>query len=777
MLHEILLSLSGHPSPLLRNNYTDPKAQSIISPPERELLKTAGHLSDLHCKLISYTAQISASHPSIICRAVSTAINSLYLNAFQRKVLEVEDNVLRKDASLVGAYNIVPLTAIMGEFSDWTRRMEWLWDLAQFIDKASEGSPCRGAQLINRLRAELQTGYADIGETALSLVRVAETAWLKQVSAWVLYGKIPAFSDADFFIQKDEDDEQGYSIKNTLLPSFVMSSTASSMLFIGTSLNRVKTKSSIESSNSGLDHLSSQLQTLADVSSPINSVAFSRAITSIRLTLSRTTLQKLLPLTKVLEMLNLFRDFFLIGRGEFAMALTQQADEVIRSRWRRADNLAYEKRYGLNNVMVKEGEVAAVLNKTWALLSSMQGQHADEDEGLEIARDLLRLNLSKAKAPTPKKPKAGANSEQPGTIATTPFRNLLFSVPVVLTSQFPPPLDLFLSTSDVQTYTSINSYLLSIRRSHLHLTDLWKITSLRRHHPPPPRPPYSTTKGGIARTRILRERWSDRSSTMRGTWSTSSAAIFFLAETETYLQIEVVESLWDDFLGWLTGKNEHNGHYNAPSSNDRPNDVNDTLNEDDANSAQDKPKETQTQNLSPPHHDPQTLATAHRLYLRTLSRRLLLTRPSFTDALYDLLVHIDHLVALVHRLHGIWTSMDLEADEGVVDAFSDLATEEKDVRKNIRDIERLVKSGIENVIAMLRSLSMDSAFMAELEDGGRGDEDEDDGVGMADEMLGEGGGYIPRRTGGIDRLLMKLDFGGWFDAGKAGDGDGEDDGF
>lgn len=208
MLHEILLSLSGHPSPLLRNDYTDPSAQSIISPPERELLKTAGHLSDLHCKLISYTAQISASHPSVICRAVSTAVNSLYLAAFQRKVLEVEDSILRKDASLVGAYNIVPLTAVIGEFTGWTRRLEWLWDLVKFILKENEGSPCRAAQLINRLRDELKTGYADIGETALSLVRVAETAWLKQVSAWVLYGRIPVLGDMDFFIRRDEQDEQ-----------------------------------------------------------------------------------------------------------------------------------------------------------------------------------------------------------------------------------------------------------------------------------------------------------------------------------------------------------------------------------------------------------------------------------------------------------------------------------------------------------------------------------------------------------------------------------------
>ncbi|KAI1658457.1 Spc98 family-domain-containing protein [Daldinia decipiens] len=777
MLHEILLSLSGHPSPLLRNDYTEPRAQSILSPPERELLRTAGHLSDLHCKLISYTAQVSASHPSIICRAVSTAINSLYLAAFQRKVLEVEESILRKDASLVGAYNIVPLTAVIGEFSEWTRRMEWLWNLVQFMLKENEGSPCRAAQLINKLRDELQTGYADIGETALSLVRVAETAWLKQVSAWVLYGTIPILGDADFFIQKNERDELGYSINQWLLPSFVTASAATSMLFIGTSLNRVKTRSSIEPSSNGLGHLSSQLQTIADLKSPLNSAAFSRAITSIRLTLSRTILQKLLPLSRVLEMLVLFRDFFLLGRGEFAMALTQQADEVIHNRWRRADNLAYEKRVGLGNVMVKEGEVAAVLTKTWTVLGSMQGQHADEDEGLEKARDVLRLNLSKTKALTPVKGKTGMDHQAPTSIADTPFRNLLFSVPVVLTSQIPPPLDLFLTASDVQIYTSINSYLLSIRRSHLHLTGLWKITALRRHHPAPPRPPYSTTRSGASRTRVLRERSSIRSSIMRSAWSTSSAAIFFLAETEAYLQVEVVEGLWEDFHGWIIGKKSHEQHDNPNSSGDTCiSNSNDSHSQDSPHNTDNPPEPDRTpQSASPPHHDPQTLAIAHRLYLRTLIRRLLLTQSSFTNPLYELLVNTDHLVALVHRLHGVWAAADLEADEGVVDAFADLVAEEADVRMRIREVEAGVKDGVRAVVAALRALSTDSAFMAELEDGGLdGEEDNDVGNEVFDE---EGIGYRPRRTGGIDRLLMKLDFGGWFDAGipRGDEGVGDDE--
>jgi Gamma tubulin complex component N-terminal len=235
MLHEILLSLSGHPSSLLRaagspeahgNAFGD---SGVISPSERALLSSLAHLSDLHAKLISFSAQAAASHPSVICRAVATAIDSIHLAAFQRKVLEVEDTILRKDAGLVGAYNIVPLTAIVGEFDGWIRRMEWLWEMLQFMlrverskngaDSGTSGAPCTGAMVINRLRGELQTGYVDIEETARSLVRVAEIAWLKQVSAWILYGKLPSFGAKDFFVQKSEDTEEVWAVDGHCRPA------------------------------------------------------------------------------------------------------------------------------------------------------------------------------------------------------------------------------------------------------------------------------------------------------------------------------------------------------------------------------------------------------------------------------------------------------------------------------------------------------------------------------------------------------------------------------
>lgn len=244
MLHEILLSLSGHPSPLLRtaqtadSNVDDGSEDAgsgsgsgsssaspslhLITPPERALLAGVARLSDLHVRLLSFGAQVAASHPSAICRAVAAAVEGTHLAAFQRRVLAVEEGVLRGDAGLVGAYNIVPLTAVVGEFAGWTRRMEWLWALVEFMLEGGGGgggertstrtkaaaAACTGAAVIDRLRGELQTGYEDIEETARSLVRVAETAWVKQVSAWILYGRLPGFGADDFFIRRAQDADE-----------------------------------------------------------------------------------------------------------------------------------------------------------------------------------------------------------------------------------------------------------------------------------------------------------------------------------------------------------------------------------------------------------------------------------------------------------------------------------------------------------------------------------------------------------------------------------------
>lgn len=89
--------------------------------------------------------------------------------------------------------------------------MDWLWEILQFMsnDKTAGGLKwCSGAQIIDRLCKELQTGYSDIEDSAVNLVKVAEMAWLKQVSAWVLYGRLPSFGQDDFFIEMIDEQTQ-----------------------------------------------------------------------------------------------------------------------------------------------------------------------------------------------------------------------------------------------------------------------------------------------------------------------------------------------------------------------------------------------------------------------------------------------------------------------------------------------------------------------------------------------------------------------------------------
>ncbi|KAK3337936.1 Spc98 family-domain-containing protein [Neurospora tetraspora] len=923
MLHEILLSLSGHPSPLLQQaaatstTPNDSPLKSALTPPERALLSKLANLSELHINLLSHTARISTSHPSIICRAIATAIRNEHLAAFQRKVLQVEETILKKDAALVGAYNIVPLTAVVGEFDEWNRRMEWLWSFVDLLMKGMkenaesvdqmewEGSqphdlthrPAQkgqsssatrrreppvhsGPMVINRLRELIQTGYKDIEEVVKSLVKVAETAWLKQVSAWVLYGRLPDFGADDFFVwrEEDEDGEEQFLCVQELLPKFVTRSTAASMLFIGRSLRQIRAKSVEDSSLRGTDHLSTQLTKLSTLSHPIDPATFSNTITEIRQYLSRTTLAQLLPLSDVEKYLQLLRDFFLLRRGEFAMALTQQADEKMRSRWRRAENLsAYEKSRdsgggaaggSLGIVVVKEGEVAGVLTRVWQAMGALQGEfQSEEDEGLELARDHVRLTIPKNVTDNSSRvlptmtPTAAAVAEEIGSlkIAKTPFRNLLFSAPTILTMNIPSPLDLFLSPQDVQTYTAINSYLLSLRRAHLRLTDLWKITSLRRHHPAPPRIGRSRM-----RVKALRERVEKREKTLRTAWATASAAIFFLGETEAYFQGEVVEGLTDGFEDWLHGgsgnrtsnekkKDGVDGRRSSASTGLRSrastgrsltrgrgresrlskrsfgskrtwdDDVSmggyddDGDDDDDVDMVEDEfhaerdleesdvwlntaanppPAPTNSDDPNRQPRDPQTLATAHRVYLRALLRRLLLTLESFTQPLYELLVNIDHLVALMHRLQQVWAAADLEEDVGVVDAFVDLKKEERDLTAQLQTIASKVKNGIMEVVQELKRIETSPFSSSDASDRAsgldEGEEEEDDGADdyllvddapdtvqagrkrkrgwRAEQEDGKGkikeaGEYVPRRVGGVDRLLVKLVFGGWFSGG------------
>ena len=768
MLHELLLALSGHPSPLFsvanEKSHESTNAFPLLSPPERALLSSLAHLGDLHIRLRARTSTISTSHPSTICRALSTAVVSKHLAKFQQKILRVEKGILQQDAGVVGAYNIVPLSGLVGEFDGWRRRLDWLWDLVQYMLPEDGGnasdqrgssrpsaSPCTGVQIIDKLRDEAQTGYPDLERIALDLLVIGEGAWLRQVSAWVLYGRLPTFGAEDFFVFAEAGGHQGhsskalvYGIKHGLLPKIVTLSTANSILFIGKSLNHIRDRVPITSgpslktsSSPELSMLPVHLRYLSSLSSPLTSSNMSHTIGAIRLSLSQNALQKLLPLSKILSILSVLKDYFLLELGDFAIALISEADRRMASRHR--GPAVDSRRQGLESligVVVKEGEVSAILARTWNALASLRGlDDDDEDEEYDLARQLLHIST---KQTIPEHSPSSASSQsllEKLRSANVSFDDVLLPTPTALSMQPPSPLDLFLIPSDVEIYSYTHAYLLALRRAHLHLTGLWKLSFLRKQHPAPLGPPRSCSGVGQEALSRARERSNGRSKSMRAVWATTATATFLLAEVGEYLQGEVIRSSWTTFQAWLD-----------PTYQDRSTETGVSkflISSPDGKFSHGEPAPSPSPQKQQTHRDPETLSNAHRHYLEYLVHSLLLDDHLYTRALRLFMTHIDHLIALIERLSVVQHHLDLESDASVMDTFANYRGEEQELHKDLGEARLTVDRDVANLVQRLRDIDAERA----------GAETHVFDHGAAGDDI-----FVPWRNGGIDRLLMKLDF-------------------
>lgn len=757
MLHEILLSLSGHPSALFEtikdSGHVTSSSIPLLSPPEVELLSSLGRLSRLHRQTRDHTARIAASHPSTICRAVATAISSHHLDTFQQKVLEVESKVLKQDADTVGAYKIVPLAAIVSEFSEWTRVMEWLWSICTFIfpletsraGKEAKG-PASGAELIDKLRVEAQTGYPDIETAALHLGAVAETSWLRQLATWLLYGRLPSFGASDFFISADNGDEPTFLANHKMLPKFATRLTASSILFVGRSLNQIRALPSSSkmlfgstSKVSELELLPAHVAHLSEVKAPISSARLSDAVRKIRQSLSRNLLQYLLPREKIVETLTVLHQFFLLGRGEFAMALIAEADDKIQSRHRAPVSQSSK---GVRGILLKEAEINNTLHRAWAVLSSLGGEDDHTDDILDVAIDIvhIRNTTSSVAGQRPGTPGRARDSSLLPKLSDVVFHDLLLSVPTKLTMDIRSPLDLFMAKSDLDMYSSINAYLLAVRRAHLHLAQLWRQSFLRREQSTTPSQNPRDKAAAVKR----RARTAHRNREMRKVWATCTAAIFFLSESEAYFQGEVVQESFKHFLQWVVGPDnstsaeEHDSP--SPPSTDTT-----------QNTSTLKPKRKRQ-------HDPEALSSAHRSFLTSVCTSLLLTDQSFPTTLRSFFTHVDELVALITRLQSIRQNLDMEEDTGAHDYLANYKQEEKDVNLQLDRARRRLDSDMKSLIGRLRDIDSERVGSV-LGLGVNGN-----GQGASGAAAGAGGiwdeeeGYEPLRVGGVDILLMKLDW-------------------
>jgi hypothetical protein len=252
---------------------------------------------------------------------------------------------------------------------------------------------------------------------------------------------------------------------------------------------------------------------------------------------------------------------------------------------------------------------------------------------------------------------------------------------------------------------------------------------------------------------------------MRPVWATASAAVFLLSEMGSYFEGEVVGGAWADLRTWILGPFEQGDgateNKNIPIASLQ-------ISSSSASKPSTPIKPSQSYRDRP--HDPESLSAAHRTFLSTLQSALLLTDQPFTHLLRTLLVQIDALVALLHRLQNIQSSLDLEEDEGiVVDAMMNYEKELSDVVVEVDRARKRVDSGLKGIVNRLREI-----------DGARGSDDLVGGSGGGRKGSNEGWGEADGRGigdeeyegwkggGGVERLLMRLDV-------HYGDVDGQDD--
>lgn len=685
MLQELLLSLSGHSSPLLSlpssfstspagtsqktssiGLHADLQAQySAFSAAELALLSSlANDLGARHTSIrttanaiLSFSSSSPSPSPtsaSSICKAVAANILHVQLARFQQTLVRIERGILEEDAEWVGARGQVSLSALVAalEGEGWSRKMKFLERSVQLLKNGLEGgtgAKSRGAEVVDWLRMEVKTGWPDVRALCTELLIVAEAAWVRGLAGWVCFGRISEKEvEVDSMVSLQDNGEA--EVNWSAVPTFVSRIAAEDALFIGRSLRRVRNRQGIGTVTAGNGTLvRDHLRILSELKSPVTANAFTAAIAEMRRNLSRDVLRKLLPVAKVVDVLELLRKYFLLERGEFAVALIMAAEERLDSRnqWNRSGIRGAEKRPpasledGLAGLTINEGEVHAVLAKAWAALASLsRGSNTDDDddeieEESDRARAVIRLGIKNldGKDHDGNHRTNGHHGEHGPA-----FDDLLLPSPTTLTLNIPSPLDLFLTPEDVHTYSRIHAYLLATRRAPWRLSKLFLLTRLRR-------PSRQTTTTTLTQDKRLRPIWAAVSTTTA-----------FFTELGSYLQGEVISESWKAFERFLAPELSSSFQSSRPttssSSSSGPHPP------ATASSSQGTTT-TITTALGPPNEwttaeprDPETLARAHRNYLHALEHSLLLSAP-FTRPLRSLMASVDHVVGLLQRLDVI----------------------------------------------------------------------------------------------------------------------------
>ncbi|RIA87379.1 gamma-tubulin complex component protein [Glomus cerebriforme] len=475
MLHELLLALSGlsgdlfvsyPPEPEVATTFKIPPDFPFLHEAEKSSLERLAALGFYYRKLTNFldkqrgrnennesseTIETQNTPSGSFLHALSNAINEV-LADFHKSIIESEIRILSKEDNMGG---IVPISQLVSAFNEYYIILPHLNQL--IIDIEQNPVKYFGCRILNLVIDKCDTGVPELREIMLKLLHACHEVMYKHIASWLVYGQL-VDPFGEFFIKDKalksnptQIQEQfsrsrwhrRFILDESFIPNHISNNVSKSILFVGKAIATVRNSAKPYEKHSKFpDQLASlHLQYLLELSSrPIfHQIELENVVNIIRNNVAQWLWQVVLTGDKVVECLETFKNYFLLGQGDFTTSLIEQFEKLPTTRLS-----------STRVPLIKEQEMNSLL------VRASVGTLAEKD----LAFEKFRFKIPNA-------------SEQQSTNAISMCDDILVGVPLRLEYDIGWPLDLFVTSEDLSKYGDIFSFLISLRRAQFKLQKVW----------------------------------------------------------------------------------------------------------------------------------------------------------------------------------------------------------------------------------------------------------------------------------------------------------------
>ncbi|KAG2180953.1 hypothetical protein INT43_008533 [Umbelopsis isabellina] len=496
MLHELLLVLSGYPGDVFTpspaehtNTFAIAADFPLLHDAERAALNRLAHLGWLYSQIDSFVRSIrntatcnaieaNTPHGSYV-QALAVALNSV-LKQYREAIIDCEKRILEKQDHLNGA---VPIIYIASTFSKWFTVLPALKKLIAEIEE--HPVQWHGCRLLNLIVKKSYTGVVDLRDILNDILHQLHIVMYKQITSWMIYGHLsdpwqeffitprqplpsPSTSNASLsppmpstatgndHFTTNSTGQFDHCLEEKLIPSHIPLDLAESILFVGEIVKTVRDNSSAQINSLPKNMIDHHLELLLQLSSAsgrekhttsaIKVLQLQNIVNTIRRSTSEWIFhQVLVGEHDILRYLKSFKDFYLLGQGDFARNLIEEGDRLAGPHIEPDSNNPERRppvRYGRRQMdtLIQRAQIGC-LCEDWPELS--------------------KYSIRSYRGYDP--------------VYSFPSFLLNDTAPVLLDYHYRWPLNLFLTSDDMQCYNFLWEFLISLKKVQSKLNSLWVV--------------------------------------------------------------------------------------------------------------------------------------------------------------------------------------------------------------------------------------------------------------------------------------------------------------